>query len=117
MAAAISFPEGIGAPDYPLTETMEDAVIRSSMEDGTVKTRPRFTRNRSTFEVTWNNMPQDEKELFEEFYKTTTKNGSKAFNWTHPASSTNYEVVFSEVPSMELKLLKYWTVSMKIQEV
>lgn len=46
MAIALNWPSSIGAPEFPLTETFEDAVIRSTMEDGTIKTRPRFTRNR-----------------------------------------------------------------------
>lgn len=117
MAALIDFPASIGRPDYPLLETLEDAVLRSDMEDGTVKTRPKFTRNRKTFEVKWEHMQDDEKQTFEDFYKTTLKNGSLPFNWTHPKTSVTYVVIFSEVPSMSLTLLEYWAVSMKIQEV
>ena len=117
MAALIDFPSNISNPDYPLVETLEDAVLRSNMEDGTVKTRPKFTRNRKTFEVQWNNMLTEEQQVFENFYKNTLKNGSLPFNWTHPKTGVTYVVIFSEVPSMSLTLLEYWAVSMKIQEV
>ena len=59
MAIALNWPSSIGAPEFPLTETFEDAVIRSTMEDGTIKTRPIFTRNRFTYELTWSYWPDD----------------------------------------------------------
>lgn len=115
--ATAEFPNTIGAPDYPLTETPEDAVIRSTMEDGTEKTRPRFTRNRMTFELSWQSMPQDEKVELETFFRTTLKNGAMAFYWTHPATSKQYYVRFSEMPKFSLKMRSYWQVSIKLKEV
>lgn len=102
MAANIDFPAEIGNPDYPLTETPEDAVIRSNMEDGTVKTRPRYTRNRKTFEVKWGHMPDEQKNIFENFFLVTLKNGSLPFNWTHPASGQQYVVALTENPKYSL---------------
>lgn len=115
--ATAEFPSTIGAPDYPLTETPENAVIRSTMEDGTEKTRPRFTRNRMTFELSWQNMPQDEKEELEAFFRTTIKNGAMAFYWIHPAANKKYYVRFSEIPKFSLKMRSYWQVSIKLKEV
>lgn len=117
MAALIDFPSEIKAPDYPLPESLEDAVIRSNMEDGTVKMRPKFTRNRKTFEVKWEHLPDEQKQVFETFFAVTLKNGSLPFNWTHPKTGQQYVVGFSEPPTMSLTLLHYWAVSMKIQEV
>lgn len=117
MATALSWPSSIAAPEYPLDETLEDAVIRSTMEDGTIKTRPRFTRNRLTFELSWSTMPEEQKQDLETFLRTTTKNGSKIFNWTHPSSGKNYEVRFSEMPKFILKVKSYWQVTVKLQEV
>lgn len=111
------FPSIIRAPEYPLTETPEDAVIRSTMEDGTEKTRPRFTKNRFTYELSWQAMPQDEKDALEAFFRNTTKNGALAFTWTHPASDKSIVVRFSEVPKFSLKVKFYWNVSIKIKEV
>lgn len=111
------FPTSIRAPEYPLTEKPEDAVIRSTMEDGTQKTRPRFTRNRFTFELSWSAVPQTEKDALETFYRTATKNGALSFNWTHPASDKTLTVRFSEPPNFSLQVLHYWKMSIKIVEV
>ena len=48
--ANLSFPN-VTAPEYPLKETFEDNLIKSSMENGVVKTRPRFTKVRRSFEL------------------------------------------------------------------
>lgn len=116
-SASINFPEGIGAPGYPLEETPEDAVLRSQFEDGTEQTRPKFTRNRYTFLATWNLMPAEEKTLLEEFFKVTTKNGALLFNWTHPLTGNNHVVRFVEPPAFKLILKNRYQVSMKVREV
>lgn len=116
MATALTWPSSIVAPEFPLAETPEDAVIRSTMEDGTQKTRPRFTRNRMTYELTWSSMPEKQKQDLETFLRSETKNGSKIFNWTHPSSGKTIEVRFAEMPKFILKVKNYWQVSVKLQE-
>ena len=117
MATTLTWPSSIIEPEYPLAETPEDVVIRSTMEDGTIKTRPRFTRNRMTYELSWSSMPEDQKQALETFLRITTKNGSKIFNWTHPSSGKQIEVRFSEMPKFSLKVKSYWQVTVKLQEV
>lgn len=116
MPALINFPE-LKPPDFPLTETPEEAVLRSSAEDGSVQTRPKFTRIRFTFEVTWNHMPEEMKQILEDFYRNTTKNGALSFNWTHPTSNKSYIVRFTKPPTFRAILLHYWTISISLQEV
>ena len=116
MATALTWPSSIVAPEFPLAETPENAVIRSTMEDGTQKTRPRFTRNRMTYELTWSSMPENQKQALETFLRSETKNGSKIFNWIHPSSGKTIEVRFAEMPKFTLKLEKHWQVSVKLQE-
>ena len=113
----LRFPVFIDNPEYPLKETLEDNLLRSNMEDGTVKTRPRFTRNRKTYELTWAHMDDDQKEMLEEFFLKKTKNGSKSFRWTHPATDITKVVRFAEVPDFTLKVRSYWAVTVKLQEV
>ena len=116
-SASIDFPEGVGAPEYPLDEAPEDAVLRAKFEDGTEQTRPKFTRNRYTFTMAWKLMPTEEKELLEEFYNKTTKNGSVMFNWNHPLTGKQYVVRFAEPPTYKLVLKNYYQVSIKVREV
>ncbi len=116
MPALIKFPE-LEPPDYPLTETPEEAVLRSSAEDGSVQTRPKFTRNRFTFEVAWNHLPNESKAILEDFYRNTTKNGALSFDWTNPTNAKTYLVRFTKPPNFKAVLLHYWTVSITLQEV
>lgn len=113
----LRFPVFIDNPEYPFKETLENNLIRSSMEDGTIKTRPRFTRNRKTYELTWSYMDNDQKEMLDDFYVKKTKNGSKSFKWTHPATDITKIVRFAETPSFTLKMRNYWSVTVKLQEV
>ena len=117
MATALTWPSSIIEPEYPLTETPEDAVIRSTMEDGTINTRPHVPRKRMNYELSWSSMPDDQQQALETFLRVTTKNGSKIFNWTHPSSGKQIEVRFSEMPKFSLKVKSYWQVTVKLQEV
>lgn len=116
MALNIEFPQ-ITAPGYPLDEELENALIVSQMSDGTIKTRPRFTRNRVTYSLSWANMPNAEKITLENFVKTTTKNGALPFAWVHPQTGETKAVRFTEMPQFSLSALEYWRVSVKLQEV
>ena len=114
--AKLSFPD-VTAPEYPLKETFEDNLIKSSMENGVVKTRPRFTNVRRSFELEWSLLDNDSKDALEQFFLTKTKCGSLPFKWLHPHSEKSYSVRFSEPPAFNLKMKDYWQVSVKLQEV
>ncbi|PWM78779.1 MAG: hypothetical protein DBY32_04715 [Phascolarctobacterium sp.] len=113
----INFPSTIPAPNYPLGEELEDSTLRSTFEDGTVQTRQKFTRVRTTYSVEWGNMPDEHKQTLESFYKNDVKGGALAFNWTHPQSGVTKNVRFTEPPKMSLSVTKYWSVSISLQEV
>ena len=70
--AKLSFPD-VTAPEYPLKETFEDNLIKSSMENGVVKTRPRFTKVRRSFELEWSLLDNDSKDALEQFFLVKTK--------------------------------------------
>ena len=114
--ASLSFPD-VTAPDYPLKETFEDNLIKSSMENGVVKTRPRFTKARRSFELEWASLDTDSKRLLEQFFLTKTKCGSLPFKWMHPHTEEIYNVRFYEPPTFSLKFTDYWQASIKLQEV
>lgn len=114
--ASLSFPD-VTAPDYPLKETFEDNLIKSSMENGVVKTRPRFTKARRSFELEWSSLDSDSKELLEQFFLSKTKCGSLPFKWMHPHTEKTYNVRFDGPPTFSLKFTDYWQASIKLQEV
>lgn len=113
----MDFPVTLPPPNYPLGEELEDSVLRSSFEDGTVQTRQKFTRVRTTYTVEWSNMPDEHKRTLESFFKTDVKGGALAFNWTHPQNGEALTVRFTEPPKFSLTVTKYWTVSITLQEV
>ena len=114
--AKLSFPD-VTAPEYPLKETFEDNLIKSSMENGVVKTRPRFTKVRRSFELEWSLLNNDSKDALEQFFLSKTNCGSLPFKWPHPYSKKSYVVRFDGPPSFSLKMKDYWQVSIKLQEV
>ena len=74
----------IRKPSYPFLEKLEDPAIRSTMENGMVVSRPRFTRNRKTFTLSWNNMPNPDYVILRNFYTNIVYGGSAVFTWTYP---------------------------------
>lgn len=113
----IYFPDTLPPPNFPLDEELEDSVLRSTFEDGTVQTRQKFTRVRTTYGVAWNNMPDEQKRVLENFFKSTVKGGALAFYWTHPQTGETKNVRFTEPPKFSLTLIKFWDVSITLQEV
>ena len=114
--ANLSFPD-VTAPEYPLKETFEDNLIKSAMENGVVKTRPRLTKVRRSLESEWSLLNNDSKDALEQFFLSKTKCGSLPFKWLHPYSEKSYVVRFDGPPSFSLKMKDYWQVSIKLQEV
>lgn len=117
MAAKYDWPAGIKNPDYPLDEQLADPTLRSEFEDGSQQTRPKHTRIRNTFTVSWKSLPDDEKQLLEDFYRNTVKAGAEAFNWTHPVSGKQYVVRFGAALAPKANMLHYWSVSITLIEV
>lgn len=116
-AGTINFPDTLPAPNYPLGEELEDSTLRSTFEDGTVQTRQKFTRIRTTYTVEWTNLPDTDKSVLQTFYKNDVKGGALAFNWVHPQSGETKLVRFTEPPKFSLTMIKYWQVSISLQEV
>lgn len=70
---------------YPLSSHIENPAISSPMENGTVVSRPRFTRARETFVLRWTALPVEQYALLRSFWRNDVKGGSMEFNWTYPA--------------------------------
>lgn len=72
----------------PLTisETTIDPAISSEMEDGIVVTRPRYTRIRRRWELSWQNMIAADYQTLRAFYNTQ-KGGSLSFLWGNPVGT------------------------------
>lgn len=91
------FPTLTTLPTFPLDPDgmNEDAVLRSSFEGGYELTRPKFTRARRNWGVSYPAINSTDKAALVTFETTTTKNGADSFTWTHPVSGTVYTVRFT----------------------
>ena len=117
----ISFPN-ISRPSYPLSIETENNSLASKFEDGTVQSRPKFTRSRRTFSVKWNGLPNNEYMILDKFIRETVKYSAETFLWVNPAtyntdSEETIEVRITNVGKAEMSTLDKWNVELTLQEV
>jgi phage-related protein len=88
-----AFPTLTRGPIYPLSPDgdLEDAALRSDFTAGYEQTRPKFTRARRSFGLSYRLEDADVATL-RAFELTTLVNGSDAFVWTHPLRATSHTV-------------------------
>jgi len=111
-----AFPTLSHPAEYPLKETRVDQSLKSDMEKGYVITRPRFTRVRKRFHVTYNVLTQADKNTLDTFVDTV-KGDADIFTWTHPQSGTVYNVRFAKPPELELFALDLWRTEFDLETV
>jgi len=72
--------------------------IRTEFENGTVQSRPKFTKGRWVFELGWKILPHSEYITLQTFFH---ENQGKVFDWPHPITNEYHTVRFAqdELPS------------------
>lgn len=113
-----AFPTLGNGPDYPLDPDgeMEDSLLRSDVGAGYQQTRPKFTRTRLKFGVSYTLSAADVATL-RTFERTTIHNGADSFTWTHPITSTSYTVRLVAPIKYALANFNQTNVSLTLQEV
>lgn len=108
------FPQTLGAPEYPLKEAFYKPQVRTEFENGSVQSRPRFTRGRHQFTLTWDAMPAADYATLEQFFNEFQ---SCLFWWAHPLTGKRYQCRFSgDKLEGELTELDFYKVSLAIEE-
>ena len=102
-------------PVYPLEETTPDALIKSEAEAGYVTTRPRFTRARRTFKLTYRGLTDADKALLDTFFFTSTSRGSLVFVWANPINSTSYNVRIKPISWQSVRY-NQWAADIELEE-
>lgn len=89
-----AFPTLSKPPSYPLDPDgdIDDGILRSPKEAGYDQTRPRFTRTRRTWGVTYKGLPDADVVTLRAFEITTLRNGADLFTWAHPLEGNSYTV-------------------------
>lgn len=112
----MDFPTLTMTPSYPLNESEEDNQIASPTEAGYKITRPRFTRARRKFIITYEFLTPTDKATLETFYRTSCNYGASLFNWTHPESLTVYIVKFAKPISYTATSVECYTAAIELEE-
>lgn len=81
---AISAPSALG-------EDLNFPQIRTEFESGTVQARPKWTRGRRTFNLSWSGMTEAHFILLQAAFLADQ---GLSFSWTHPTSAVVYVVRF-----------------------
>lgn len=102
-------------PEYPFEPEYEDNSITSQFEDGTVQSRRKFTRSRTSWTLKWNSMKQSDFSVLENFIKNIACFKANTFNWINPADGKTYTVRSIDFKA-RLKFVNYWEVELKLQE-
>jgi phage-related protein len=97
-------------------ETIEDPSIRVEFESGIVQTRPRYTRMRGIWGLSWANMRGADYRTLRTFFRQM-KGGALSFNWTHPRDKTAYEVRFKGSLNSKHTAMDCWNVSLTLEQV
>ena len=99
-----------------LEESIPDPAIRSEFEDGTVQTRPRFTRMRRKWTLTWNNLRYADYAALRSFFDSK-RGGSTSFSWTNPLDNGMHTVRFSGELTAKTTERDFLNISVKLEEV
>lgn len=99
-----------------MDETTENPAIRTEMESGIVQTRPRFTRIRRKWKLSWDYMEGPSYRALRSFYQQM-RGGSASFTWTHPTEMSAVSVRFNGEIESSNQSYDYWRVSVSLEEV
>lgn len=106
--------------DPALVGTIQESRVPNYVSDagqvGAARRRARFTRTLKTFAFTIR-MTNAEKLLLDTFIDTTTSGGVAAFNWTHPVTSTVYEMRFAGLPTITHVTYGVWDAAIALEEI
>lgn len=120
----IYFPN-ISAPSYPLKVKIENNSLASKFEDGTLQSRPKFTRSRRTFTVSWQSLKQEEYLILDDFIRNVVRYSAETFYWKNPATynirngigEEYVEVRIVNVGDATMNVLNYWSIDLTLEEV
>lgn len=76
-----------------MTIEAQDVTLRSVMDSGPSKTRPKSTKASITFSATWM-LNTDQLDVFIDFWENTIGQGSGSFAWYHPITNKSLSAKF-----------------------
>jgi len=83
----------ISPPDYGMTEEIYKPQVRTETDSNYILTRPRATRSRGRWKLSWDTMTEADYQTLKTFF---IANQGSSFTWTHPITGSSYTCVFQE---------------------
>jgi hypothetical protein len=117
-----NFPMLTRNPVYPISVSLLDNTIKHDSDGGYQVRRPRNSRNRLVFKVTYKGLTVADKTAFMTFLTTTIHNGVDIFVWTYPTftgdphSGQTYNVYFEKMPTIASSATGNWRMDFKLIE-
>ena len=90
----MNFPTLSINPNIPFESFSERKTLKSPAEDGVVITRSLWTKTKKSWHIEYRFLPLTDYNTLLSFFENNAKGGAINFNWTHPITSTVYEVRF-----------------------
>jgi len=113
----MNYPTLTAVPNRDFGDDTNKMTIKSESQGGYTTTRARNSRSRETFNVKYTDMSETDHATLKAFFDDDAGGASEIFNWTHPTSSTVYEVRFKEDKLARNFLLEdTWTVEFVLEE-
>lgn len=114
----MDYPTLTAVPNRDFGDNTNKVTIKSESQAGWVTTRARNTRSKEKFNVKYTDMSETDHATLKAFFEDDACGAVEIFNWTHPVSSTVYEVRFKDdVLSREFLLENTWTIEFILEEV
>lgn len=107
-------PQAFERPDYG--EAPPDLAVRTQMDAGPDKVRLGATTGYRAFKGKLV-LSSTELATFKTFYKTTTRGGSRAFDFLHPRTGATIEVCFADEPQIGAAGGDYWFVNFSLEHM
>ena len=107
-----------GSPDFGQAPAISDPTYRSPKESGIVKTGMKVSWVPLQWSFTYTGLSNSNKNTLETFERDTASFGATEFTWTHPISSTTYNVRFARPISFRLEgdQQNSWRVSVVLEQ-
>lgn len=76
--------------------SIKDTIKGNQSEAGYITTRPRYTRNKKSFKIYYNNVKNEVFNTLLTFFEDSAIGGAVSFNFSHPITEVVYNVRFDE---------------------
>lgn len=83
----------IQRPNYPLSEDLRYPQVKTEFENGAVQQRPKWTKPKATFTLSWAAMSAADYATLRAFF---IANQGLTVAWTHPDTASSYVVRFGQ---------------------